>query len=100
MNKLWILVLIVGCTQRMPFPNIPVNQDVAFEKDIKPITSKICSECHSQRGNDFKEYENAFKYRHQIYDRVVLSKTMPLGRQMSDEDRALFRDWINQGALK
>lgn len=100
MSRLWIVLFITACAPTMPFPSIPIDTDVAFEKDIKPITSKVCSECHSQRGNDFKEYENAFKYRHQIYDRVVLSKTMPLGTQMSDKDRALFRDWINQGALK
>lgn len=85
---------------RQPLPDQPVTLNVTFDKDIKPITSTVCIKCHSTGNRDFSEYHNAFQLRYTIYSKVVLERTMPFGMYMSNQDRALFRDWVNQGGNK
>ena len=94
------LFLGLESCQRKPLQDIPVTENVSFETHIRPITSSVCISCHSQGSRDYSRYQNAFMWRHSIYNRVVVSKTMPLGKPMTDEDRALFRDWVDQGANK
>lgn len=96
-----ILFLIVnrGC-ERIALEEIPVIPNVTFDEHIKPITSKVCIECHSQGSSDYSRYKNAYMMRYFIYKKVAVEKSMPLGKYLSDEDRALFRDWFNQGSIK
>lgn len=93
------IVSMQSC-ERKPLEHVPVTENVTFEKDIKPITLNACIQCHSGGSRNFSNYINAYTYRHTIYRRVVVSKDMPLGKYLSDEERALFRDWVNQGAKK
>ncbi len=97
MASLSTLVVLQACKMHEPFKDVPVTKDVTFEKHIKPITSTVCISCHSQGSRDYSSYRNAFRMRQSIYQRVVVDRTMPAGKYLSDEDRALFRDWVNQG---
>lgn len=90
-------MMIQGCVNRIPLEDIPVTENVSFEEHIAPFTRTVCVSCHSQGSRDFTQYRNAYVLRHTIYRRVVIEKNMPLGQYMSDRDRALFRDWVNQG---
>lgn len=93
------MISIQSCN-RQPLADIPVTPNVTFDKDIRPLTSTICIKCHSQGSKDFSNYKNAYSFRYAIYDRVVVTRMMPLGIAMDDKDRALIRDWVNQGGLK
>lgn len=93
------MVSIQSCN-RQPLADIPVTPGVTFDKHIRPITSQVCIKCHSQGSKDFSNYKHAYSFRYTIYDRVVVSRTMPQGIAMDDKDRALFRDWVNQGGSK
>lgn len=92
--------MIQGCVDRIPLKDIPVTEDVSFETHIAPITRSVCILCHSQGSKDFTQYRNAYVMRQTIYRRVVVERTMPVGAYLSDQDRALFRDWVNQGGKK
>ncbi len=94
-----LFVALSSC-DRVPLADVPVTKDVTFDKYIRPITSTVCIECHSQGSRDFSQYNNAFSYKYAIYQRVVVDKSMPRNKYLSEQDRALFRDWVNQGAKK
>lgn len=97
-----VLSVMVGlqACNRTSLPEVPVTENVTFENHIKPITSTVCIECHNGRFRDYSNYNNAFSVRYAIHQKVVVDKTMPLGKYLSDRDRALFRDWVNQGGKK
>jgi hypothetical protein len=88
-----------SCVRR-PLEDVPVNENVTFDKHIQPITSTICVKCHSQGLKDFSKYDNAYLYRTAIRTKVAVDRTMPVGEYLSDQDRALFRDWVDQGGKK
>jgi hypothetical protein len=92
-------MLGLDACNRKPFENIPVTPNVTFEKNIKPITSTVCISCHNWKNNDWSNYKDAFDHRFQIYQRTVVIRDMPMGKFMDEKDRALFRDWFNQGAM-
>lgn len=79
---------------------MPVTENITFDKDIKPITSSVCIECHTSKGENWSIYSDAFSYRYRIYSRIVELKDMPMGKFLDEKDRALFRDWVNQGGKK
>lgn len=90
------LITLRSC-DRKPLEDVPETLNVSFETHIHPITSTICIKCHSQGSKNFSVYKNAYRDRFSIRNRVVVDKTMPMGIYLSDKDRALFRDWIDQG---
>lgn len=92
-----VMIFLQAC-EHGTLPDIPVTKNVTFIKDIKPITSNVCIKCHNGKSNDYSNYYNAYFNRYRIMDLVVNQKTMPQGEYMSDQQRALFRDWVNQGA--
>lgn len=92
-----LFLILGGCTFTPPND---LEVIVTFDKDIKPITSMVCINCHTQKGKNWTVYEDAFKYRRQIYDRVVITKTMPLGTYMDENQRHLFKWWYQEGAKK
>lgn len=99
MVSLGVALVTQSCTHR-PLDEVPVTPNVSFEKDIKPITSTVCISCHSSGALDWSQYHNAFVRRYSIYQRVVVSKDMPMGKFLDEKDRALFRDWVDQGGQK
>lgn len=93
-------MLSLQACKRDPLPDVPVKDNVSFETDIKPITKEVCFKCHNSGSRDFTQYHKAYALRYSIYQRVVVDRTMPFGIYMDDKDRALFRDWVNQGGKK
>ena len=98
MRKLILLLCLTGCMRADPVDKIPEIPNVRFNKDIKPIMESICIRCHYYGQADLTLYDNAFRLRKVIRQKVVVYKTMPMGIHMVDSDRALFRDWVDQGA--
>jgi uncharacterized membrane protein len=98
-SSFMVMFFLDGC-KRPDLKDVPVTQNVTFEKDIKPITSTVCISCHSSGKNDWSRYTNAYWARYTIERKVVKERSMPMGTYMSDKDRALFRDWVNQGAKR
>lgn len=78
--------------------SVPVVQNVTFNKNIRPITSTVCFQCHQTDKDNWSIYSTAFNNREKIYRKVVVERTMPFGKFMSEHDRSLFRDWVKQGA--
>jgi uncharacterized membrane protein len=71
--------------------------DTTFTKDVRPIIERRCTLCHAQR---WSHYAEAYKYREEIYKRVVLEKSMPQDNitGMSYSERRVFRDWHYDGS--
>lgn len=85
--------------ERVHIKEISETPEVSFEVHIKPIMIRACAECHSG-FSDWTVYKNSADHRYQIYEKIVVEKSMPIGKEMNDEDRALFRDWVNQGSKR
>ena len=98
-SSFMVMFVLDGCN-RPALKEVPVTLNVSFEKDIKPITSTTCIGCHSSGKTDWSRYMNAYWARYTIMRKVVTERSMPMGIYMNDKDRALFRDWVNQGAKR
>jgi hypothetical protein len=93
---------------------------VDFEKDIKPILSKFCYECHSEQKNKEKAgyvFDNVTRFKKDIgvnliiepgnpgeshFFEVLVNRDikhhMPPKGSLSQADLALIRTWIAEGA--
>lgn len=87
----------VSCTPK-PDDLPPARENVRFEH-VQPIFKNHCMQCHFG-PTDWSNYDRAYPKRAQIYQRVVLWKTMPPGKPLTPEDRGLIRDWFQQGGKK
>jgi uncharacterized membrane protein len=80
--------------------------------EVRAVIAQRCVTCHSLHPSDdvIKEapngtmFDTAQQIKRQVQKinaRAVLTQTMPLGNktEMTDDERALLRDWIAQGAL-
>lgn len=72
--------------------------DPTYTKDIKPIFKNRCSKCHDyMQDKNWQVYENAFKYKEVIKAKMI-SKEMPMGEDMPQEERNLIIKWVDTGA--
>lgn len=80
--------------------NNPASTGPFYISDILPLIKINCSSCHNSVSAvpNWLDYNIAYEKRNLIYIRVVTKKDMPMGRNMSDADRALFAAWIDAGA--
>ena len=80
------------------------NSGTTYTKDAKPIFEKHCSQCHNANWPDknWLDYETAKKNKDKIKDRAVLQKSMPPGNptNMTDKERDILKQWIDEGAKK
>lgn len=90
-------LLTLQACDRTPLKDVPVTKNVTFEQHIQPITSRVCIGCHSTGSRDYSQYKNAYMARYSIRQRVAVDRSMPMGVFLDDKDRALFRDWVDQG---
>ena len=74
---------------------------ISYEEQVKPVFSRSCAQCHS--GNtvlpNLLVYENAYKYRFQIREKMN-DRSMPHVGILKESERDLIRNWVNQGARK
>jgi len=71
---------------------------ISFKRDIKPIFSKRCVNCHtgSNALPNILDKDVAVSLRYEIKNKV-LSKKMPLYGQMTASEREMVVNWVNQG---
>lgn len=79
---------------RTYFKEISETKNVSFAKDLVPIIKDKCMKCH---GQNFVDYNYMFLKKNEIFTKVVVEKSMPLTGTLTNKQRALFRDWANQG---
>ncbi len=75
------------------------STDISFTTNIKPIIDSNCISCHGgNQAPDLRTFEginsNAARVRTQ-----VVSRRMPLGGSLTNEEIELIRCWIDNGAL-
>jgi len=75
---------------------------VSYSQDIKPITEKACTGYCHQSWDHFTHYENLKEVvdNGKLEEMVVITKQMPYGPgEITEEERALFAQWIAEGGL-
>jgi len=91
----------------------PANQAPTYLGDIQPIFMGSCSRCHNQESRfvyDWLDYQTAYADRWEIKRRIwdswkgsYYKESMPIANSpeslaITDEQRALIRDWVENGA--
>ena len=104
----FLLLLAPGCRKE---EIVPTN--LRWESDIRGIVERTCVQCHSRadtlkgpnaHGVNLETYERVRRHRREIYETVVVERTMPgrvgdsLGIRLKDEDRTRLGAWIKGGA--
>ena len=116
--SVWVMPISIIMLLAVAFVTAPSNKIEGCEEEItfnqvNTIIQNRCVSCHSETPTDqvWKTAPNGVKYdtkdqivnlRDKIFQRVVVSKNMPLGNQtgMTQKERELIECWIHQQALK
>lgn len=69
---------------------------LSFANDIRPLFTEDDVMCMSSFGFDLSSYEDVKDNADVIYERVE-DKTMPPGEPWSDEQIAMFKQWMDDG---
>jgi mono/diheme cytochrome c family protein len=76
---------------------VPAQGDEAvWRSGAFSVYARVCSSCHAPGGSsgvDLSSYPLWQKNRDMIYQQVVVLKSMPPDRALSDEDRATIASW-------
>lgn len=86
--KYLILMLLSSCVKISPPLIVP--EKVTFT-DLKPIIARRCIGCHNWT------YESAYAKRNLIFNKVVIQRTMPMNGYLTDQERYMFAQWVQQG---
>lgn len=77
--------------------------ELSFEVDILPIIEQRCTACHNQGSGlaDYTNYQTSFNSTAKLLNRVTILKDMPRNNVtgMTQPERDLFAQWINEGAM-
>jgi len=69
-----------------------------YNKDAKPIFKNRCSQCHDYvQDKNWQKYGDAFKYKDTIKLKMI-TKEMPQGQDMPQEERDILIKWVDTGA--
>lgn len=86
-----------------PEPEPPV--EVSYSADVEPIIQMSCATtaCHTQGGfanGIFDDYDGvkAKVDNGSFHQRVLVDKDMPPGGSLSDEELAILKAWLDDGA--
>jgi uncharacterized membrane protein len=100
-----ILAFVIGA-------NLPVNQPVTAAPatvsfaEVEAVVTQRCAMCHNEqlanKGVMLHTPEGLLKNAQAAYQQAVVLKTMPLNNatQMTDAERALFKQWYDAGAKR
>lgn len=76
---------------------VPVSGDEAsWRKSVLPVYARVCSQCHGPGGSsgiDLSTYASWAQRRQDIYDRVLVQKTMPQNQTLTADDGAAIGAW-------
>jgi mono/diheme cytochrome c family protein len=75
---------------------------VSYKTQIAPLLKTNCVSCHGptnqNSGIRVDTYANLSKNLTDVTD-VLVNGAMPMSGALSDADRQMFQDWVDQGAL-
>ena len=80
------------------------GNSISYEKDAKPIFKQRCEMCHNEDtpGLNWLDYNQAKDKSKEIRDHVWVKKDMPMNNatHMTEQERKVIRDWVDQGCKK
>ncbi len=78
---------------------ITTNSVVSFSTNVRPIIDNNCIECH--RGNLFPDLRSLtiIQANSALIQSQVVTRRMPIGGSLSNQQIAEISDWIDNGAL-
>lgn len=75
---------------------------LSYSTGIKDLFENRCGKCHAAGAAvpDWGDYQTAYNYRSQIYQKVVVDQSMPLQNVtgMTQAERGEIAAWVNDGA--
>lgn len=98
-----LLIFLGLLTVSISFPQdrefITSKDYISFKADIRPVFKNRCIQCHSARSSlpNIIEYDVAKSLKYEIKEKVSTRK-MPYFGQMTESERELIINWVNQGA--
>jgi hypothetical protein len=75
---------------------------VSFNTQILPMLKANCVSCHGPTQQNFGVRVDTYEYVTNSLDsvaQILVGGGMPPSGPLSDTDRQLFQDWVDQGAL-
>jgi len=96
--KLFFTGLMLSSLTLMFFADAK-ESTISYKKDVLPVIQQKCSICHNfgTPERNWLDYKTTFNKRKQIKLRLE-NRTMPIGTVMTDAERKLMIDWVDQGA--
>ncbi len=109
-----LTLILGGCAPLGASPDDSAACDrqppLSYERFGQGVLSKQCTGCHSSYlpegsrydaplGVDFDTYQGVLDWGERILVRTVEERTMPLGGGLSEEELALFEEWLVCGVL-
>lgn len=75
--------------------------DITFTMNVKPIIDNNCIGCHSTAGGQFPNLEtyNGVAANASTVKSEVVSKDMPIGGSLTNEEIQAISCWVDAGAL-
>ena len=80
----------------------PAGTGVSFKTQIQPMLNTNCVSCHGPTQQNFGVRVDTYEYVSNSIDSVaemLVGGGMPPSGPLSDTNRQLFQDWVDQGAL-
>jgi len=78
-----------------------LNAAVSYKKDALPIFQNRCSQCHNPSAmpdKNWLEYDIAKSKKALILNRVWIKRDMPMGGNITEDERQIIKNWIEGGA--
>src|SRR5580693_3080801 len=111
--SLAVLAGVVATSARAQ--NGPASQSPTYLRDVLPIFMGNCSSCHNQQSRfvyNWLDYKTAYADRWEIRRRIwdswkgtYYKETMPIANSpeslaLTDEERLMIRNWVDNGGLR
>jgi len=91
-----------GIKTREYIDTMPNTETLTYTKHARSIFKKNCLPCHNLNNPynlpSWLDYKTAYDKRVQIRYRIWEIRSMPLGKDMPENERKMIKDWIDQGS--